>query len=42
MKTGEGRAMKSLDALDGERRGGRSALSGAGKRMVCGARRVWK
>jgi hypothetical protein len=29
MNTGEGRAMKSPEALDGERRGGRSALSGA-------------
>jgi hypothetical protein len=42
MNTGEGRAMKCLDAFDGERRGGRSAMSGAGKRMVCGARRVRK
>jgi hypothetical protein len=38
MNTGEGRAMKSPDAFDGERRGGRSALSGVGKEIVCGAR----
>ncbi len=34
--------MKSPDALDGERRGGRSALSGAGNTMADGARRVRK
>lgn len=32
--------MKSPDALDGERRGGRLALSGAGKTMAGGAWRV--
>jgi hypothetical protein len=42
MNIGEGRAMKSPDPLDSERRGGRSALSGTGKRTVCEARQVRK
>jgi len=32
--------MNSPDALDGERRGGRAALSGAGKWLVRGAGQV--